>query len=401
MLGRRHEPTKINCPQESSLSPFREVDSLWSAGYTRFMRHSLRVLPLAIIFGVVSAQAQTPAPAPTVECPTTFIIKGRVIAPGEKWDQYHEVLQLDESRLVGWAYTDSTGEFSLPEQMQGAYYVVVRIDGFKEYRERINVGDACSKIVDHFVHLEFDDEVIRPVILDFTGEVNETVDVSELKREFPKKAVDEFQRAQSERLEGQAPRARVRLEKLVKEYPDFYDARNALGSIHLEMKRFREAETEYNEARQLKPNSAAPLVSLGSLYVQEAEASLNPEPGIAGVVVPGGDLGIILSDAREVLTEAIKIKPDASFAYYLLGIAEMRGGSYGKSEENLRRSLEIEPKLRWARIALGNLFIRQNKYKEALIEYDTYLADYKKVSNHSEVERARAKIALELTKPTK
>jgi hypothetical protein len=63
--------------------------------------------------------------------------------------------------------------------------------------------------------------------------------------------------------------------------------------------------------------------------------------------------------------------------------------------------LEIEPKLRWARIALGNLFIRQNKFKEALIEYDTYLADYKKVSNHSEVERARAKVALALTKQTK
>jgi tetratricopeptide (TPR) repeat protein len=358
------------------------------------MRSTLRILPLVVLFGALSAHAQG------TDCATTLVVKGRVIAPGEKWDEYHEILQLDESRLVGWAYTDSTGEFSLPEQPAGMYYIVARIDGFKEYRERLHV-DGCSKIFDHFIHMEFDDEIIRPVILDFTGEVNETVDVAELKREFPKRAVEEFQRAQSERLEGQAPRARARLEKLLNDYPDFYDARNALGSIHLEMKRFREAETEYNEARRLKPNSAAPLVSLGSLYVQEAEASLNPEPGIAGVVVPGGDLEIILSDARDSLAEAIKIKPDASFAYYLLGIAEMRGGQYAKSEQDLRKSLEIEPKLRWARIALGNLFIKQNKFKEALIEYDAYLADYKKVSNRSEVERARAKVALELTKPTK
>jgi len=372
--------------------PQPEVDSLPGAGYTRFMRCSLRVLPLVFFFWTLSAYAQ--------DCPTTFVIKGRVIAPGEKWDQYHEVLQLDESRLVAWAYTDSTGEFALPEQPQGAYYVVVRIDGFKEYRERLSL-DGCDRIFDHFIHMEFEDEVIRPVILDFTGEVNETVDVAELKREFPKKAVDEFQRAQSERLEGQAPQARVRLEKLVAEYPDLYDARNTLGSIHLEMKRFREAETQYNEARRLKPNSAAPLVSLGSLYVQEAEASLHPEPGIAGVVVPGGDLDIILSDAREVLTEALKIKPDASFAYYLLGIVEMHGGRYDKSEQDLRKALEIEPKLRWARIALGNLFIRQKKFKETLVEYDAYLAEFPKVSNRSEVERARAKIALELAKPTK
>src|SRR4029079_19661777 len=111
------------------------------------------------------------------------------------WDEYHEVLQLDESRLVGWDYTDSTGQFALPPQPRGPYYVVVRIDGFKEYRERLSL-DGCDRIFDHFIHMEVEDEVIRPVILDFTGEVNETVDVAELKREFPKKAVDEFQRAQ-------------------------------------------------------------------------------------------------------------------------------------------------------------------------------------------------------------
>ena len=257
-----------------------------------------------------------------------------------------------------------TENFPFPNSPLGQYYVVVRIDGFKEYRERINV-EGCSRIFDHFAYLDFDEEAVRPVILDFTGEVNEVVDVTELKRVFPKKAVDEFERARNERLDGQPDRARVRLEKLVKQYPDFYDARNALGSVYLEMKRYRDAETQYNEARRLKPTSAAPLVSLGSLYVQEAEASLNPQPGVAGVAVAGGDLGIILNDAREVLAAAIKIKPDASFAYYLTGIVEMGSARYPKAEENLQKALEIEPKLRWARLGLGNLYVRQGKLKEA------------------------------------
>jgi tetratricopeptide (TPR) repeat protein len=358
------------------------------------MRRSLGTVPFLVLFVTLSAYAQCS------DTPNAYIIKGRIIAPGEKFDRSYEVLQLDETRLVTWAYTNSNGEFSLPEQPPGLYYVVVRIDGFKEYRERFNV-EGCSKAFDAFIHMEFDDETVQPVILDFTGEVNETVDVSELKRVFPRKAVEEYERARQERLEGQPDRARVRLEKLVKDYPDFYDARNALGSVYLEMKRFRDAEAQYNEARRIKPNSAAPLVSLGSLYVQEAEASLNPQPGIAAIVLPGGDLGIILNDAREVLAQAIKIKPDASFAYYLAGITEMLGGRYEKSEQNLRKALEIEPKLRWARLGLGNLFARQSKFKEALAEYDLYLADYKKVANRPEVERARAKVALELTKQTK
>ena len=358
-----------------------------------------RVGPLLFLLTAVSANAQEGGfcgPDP----PTTFTIKGRVIAPGADFDRYHEILQLDETRLVAFGYTGSTGEYKLPEQPAGQYYIVVRIDGFKEYREKLYV-QGCTKIFDHFIFLEFDDEIIQPVILDFTGEVNEIVDVTELKRTFPKKAVTEFERAREDRLAGDPNRARVRLEKLVAEYPDFYDAHNALGSVYLEMKRFRDAEKQYNEARRLKPTSAAPLVSLGSLYVEEAEASIHPPAGVVGVVVPGGDLGIILGDAREVLAEALKLKPDASFAYYLAGIAEMRGGSYAKAEENLRKSLEIEPKLRWARIALGNLYIRQGKLKEALAEFDAYLAEFKKVSNRPEVEQTRGKIVAQLEKVSK
>ena len=121
-------------------------------------------------------------------------IKGRVIAPGADFDRYHEILQLDETRLVAFGYTGSTGEYTIPEQPAGQYYIVVRIDGFKEYREKVYVT-GCTKIFDHFIFLEFDDEIIQPVILDFTGEVNEIVDVTELKRTFPRKAVTEFERA--------------------------------------------------------------------------------------------------------------------------------------------------------------------------------------------------------------
>ena len=360
------------------------------------MRPNLAALPLMILLAS-SVYAQN--------CPVaidSYTIRGRVIAPGERWDRYHEVLQFNEVRLVTWDYTDSTGQFSLPAQPAGEYYIVVKIDGFKESKERIRV-DGCIPVFDHFAYLDFDDElVIAPIILDFTGEVNEAVDVVELKRAFPKKAVDEFERARQERLQNEVDRARVRLEKLVKEYPDFYDARNALGSVYLEAKRYRDAETQYNEARLLKPTSAAPLVSLGSLYVQEAEASLNPEQKVgAGIVVPAADLGIILSDAREVLTDAIKIKPDASFAYYLMGIVDFRGGNHQKAEENLRKALEIEPKLRWSRLALGNLFVKQGKLKEALVEFDTYLVDYKNVNNRPDVEGVRARIAQQLAKETK
>jgi tetratricopeptide (TPR) repeat protein len=325
-----------------------------------------------------------------------MLVQGRVIAPGEKFDSYHEVLLLDEERLVSYGYTNSTGEYRIPPQPRGKYYIVVRIDGFKDYRERVDLF-GCGAIVDHFIFMEADEEPIKPVILDFTGEVRETVDVSELKRVFPPNAVAEFERARKDRLRGEPERAQTRLEKLLREYPDFYDAHNVLGSVYLEKKKFREAETQYNKARDLRPNSAAPLVSLGSLYVQEAEASTSG-PGDIAVF---GDIGIMFDDAKTVLLEAVKIKPDASFAHYLLGIVFLREGQHARSEESLRRALEIEPKLRWARLGLGNLYLKEGKLPEALAEFDAYLAEFKKMANTPEVQQVRGKIAAELARKPK
>jgi tetratricopeptide (TPR) repeat protein len=320
-------------------------------------------------------------------------VKGRVIAPGASFDSYHEVLQLDEQRLMGWGYTNSTGEFSISPQPPGRYYIVVRIDGFKEYRNRIDV-DGCDFVHFEFAFMEPEAEPIPQVILDFTGEVNEVVDVADLKRQFPRKAVLEFERAKEERLKGQSNLARNRLEKLLREFPDFYDARNALGSVYLEAKKFREAEIEYNKARELRPSSAAPWVSLGSLYIQEAEAAADDDN--SDVLLIAADTGVILDDAKSVLEQAVKLKPDAAFAYYLLGVAQWRSRQEPKGELNLRKALSLEPKLRWSRLALGDMYIKQGRLREALAEIDAYLVEFKKVANTPEVQKVRDKIAAEL-----
>src|SRR5262245_35793238 len=134
------------------------------------MLHRMLASFVFVVLAAANAYAQESFCGPNP--PTTFSISGRVIAPGERWDSYHEILQLDESRLVGYDYTNSNGEFTLPPQPPGNYYVVVRIDGFKEYKDRVRV-EGCDKIVTHFIFMEFEEEPIRPVILDFTGEVNE------------------------------------------------------------------------------------------------------------------------------------------------------------------------------------------------------------------------------------
>ena len=58
---------------------------------------------------------------------------------------------------MGWGYTNSTGEYSLPEQPGGRYYIVVRIDGFKEYKERVDLT-VCPQLYTHVVFMDADND---------------------------------------------------------------------------------------------------------------------------------------------------------------------------------------------------------------------------------------------------
>jgi Tfp pilus assembly protein PilF len=324
---------------------------------------------------------------------STCGVFGYVVAPGYAWDQYVEVLQIRDYHLMNYTYTDTTGKFSLPALNGSDYYdVVVRIDGYADYRERINAFE-CRGTERRTLYMEREPNPVVPLVLDFSGEANEKVDISELRKAIPPKMVSELEKAQRDRIRNDFARARQRLEAIVKTAPDFYAAHNVLGTVYLELKMLRPAEAEYNKAHALRPKSAAPLISLGSLYVQETEAIVDLERNRGTIALLQGDLGIVLDDAHAVLTEAIQLRPEASFAHYLLGIVAFKSADYAKAEDLFNRAIDIEPRLRWARLALANLYIREAKWQKALLELDTYLEDFPKVRNHLEVQAARDSVA--------
>jgi Tfp pilus assembly protein PilF len=318
---------------------------------------------------------------------------GFVVAPGYAWDQYVEVLQIRDYHLMNYTYTDRTGKFSLPALNGSDYYdIVVRIDGYADYRERI-MAFGCESSVRRTIFMEREPNPVVPLVLDLSGEATEVVGISELRKTIPAKIMSEFERAKKDRVQNDVDRARQRLEAIVKAAPEFYAAHNVLGTVYLELKMFRPAEAEYNEAHHLRPKSAAPLISLGSLYVHEAEAIVDLEHDRGTVALLEGNFGIVLDDARSVLTEAIRLRPEASFAHYLLGIVAFKSADYAKAEDLFNRALDIEPRLRWARLALANLYIREAKWQKALLELDAYLEDFPKVMNRLEVQIARDRVA--------
>ena len=184
----------------------------------------------------------------------------------------------------------------------GSYEVLVNAEGFEPVRWPVGVGDGVRTVV---VTIPLKEEQKRQ-----SGPVANasSVDVTELSRRYPKKAVQDYEKAVDENRKGNYDKALTLLKSVVELAPDLYSAHNTLGTVYQKMNRYREAEDEYKRARELSPGSDEPLVNLGGLYVQESDDRASEGAGVVGK---------ILEDARALLEQALNMK-QSSMAYYLL-----------------------------------------------------------------------------------
>jgi tetratricopeptide (TPR) repeat protein len=339
-------------------------------------------IALALVFFASSAWAQIS----TVNRggPASFGISGRIIVPVANFQEQFEVLLVQNlAQPVQATVADSQGRYRFSGLPRGTYYIHVKIDGFQEVRQRV---DLNSETIMNII-LDFEEERIVKPPTDFSGENVEVVDISDLSKTYPSAVIEKLKAANKEFESGNYVKALPLLEEIVREVPELYQAHRLLGVTYQKQSRYRDAESEYRTASELRPASAAPLINLGSLYVQEAEAS----SGQGSAVVRG-----ILNEALASLNQALKLKPDASFGYYLLGVTYYRSAFYEDAEDNLKRSLELAPDLLDARLALANVYIKMQEWPNVITQLDAYLASNPKPEMRALVLTMRSKVVARL-----
>jgi Tfp pilus assembly protein PilF len=294
-------------------------------------------------------------------------------------DIFEVLLVQNLAQPVQATVADSQGRYRFTGLPRGTYYIMVKIDGFQEVRQRVDMNtDTIMNII-----LDFEEERNVKPPTDFSGEDLEVVDVSDLSKTYPPAIIDKVNTATRDFQNGDFAKALPLLEEVVREAPDFYQAHRLLGVSYQKQGRHRDAESAYRTAADLRPMSAAPLINLGSLYVEEAEASA----GQGSAVVRG-----ILNEALASLNEAVKLKPDAPFAYYLLGVTYHKSAFYEDAEDNLKRALELAPDLIDARLALANVYIKMQEWPNVITQLDAYLASNPKPAMRELVLSMRAKV---------
>ena len=215
------------------------------------------------------------------------------------------------------------------------------------------------------------------------GAADDIVDLNELGRNHPKKALQDYDKALEEIHKGNNAKAIDILTGVVRLAPDFYSAHNTLGTLYQKASRFRDAETEYRAAHNLNARVSDPLVNLGSMFIDEAAA----RSGEGAAVV-----GKILDDALDILEEALKIKRSAA-AYYFLGTAYYKSTFYEEAEENLKRALQMDGHVPGTRLMLANLYMKEQKWQTALEQFDAYLIENPRAADRAQIEETRSKVA--------
>jgi len=296
-------------------------------------------------------------------------IRGQILLPTTQSQGRTEVILEKSGAFLARTFSDNEGHFRFINLSDGEYVVIVKLDGYDEARETANFGR----------------DGISMMSLTMTRKAVVEPDSTQLLyASYPRKVVDDYLKALEESRKGNSATAVKNLEGIVKALPDFHQAHNALGTLYQKSHRFPEAEKEYNTAQRLGHGSEA-LVNLGSLYIQIAEGARDTRDT--------RNFGAALDEAVRALNLAIRIDPGSAKAYYYLGTTYYTGGQFLKAEEHLLHALQLEKGMGTAELVLANVYMKQQKWTEALECLDAYLRDNPKAADRDQIAQTRAKVA--------
>jgi len=311
-----------------------------------------------------------------------LFIRGKIVVQNQHdFDERVEVrLEKSSAQALQTTYTDTSGNFEFHNLAPGAYYIGVTKEGFEPVHQVVEIfNNFNSYSVTIFLSkpaVEFRD---KPTGVDAADP--DIVDLSQMKENFPKKAVQDYEKALDEKQKGKLESAVKLLEEAIQIAPTFFHAHNNLGIVYQMLKRFPDAEREYKRSHELSAKTERPLVNLGNLYIEESKENRDKEAQ-----------GKLLDQALDSLEEAVKLNPRSAVGYFLLGQANYQSSFFEEAENAFKKTLDLDPRISSARLMLANVDVKLERWDDVLTNIDAYLKENPKASDRASVEQMRARI---------
>jgi len=327
-----------------------------------FLLRVLVLLPIALPASVLSQVTQ--------EC--SIIGELRVVR-GSFPNKRIQVNLETRGATAATVYADNEGKFFFPGLQGNLYHVVINDDDFQAVDERVAVTPLanCTAILMITLNpksaastataepnrpganahmMDNDVSTGKQGASRVSGANPYVVNQSEYAK-LPPKALKEFKAGLNSDQKGHPEEAISHYQKVLKMAPDFYPARNNMGTAYLSRGDFESAETEFRNVIQANNSDAAAYFNLGNAFLLTKR----------------------YDEASRSIGEGLQKQPNSALGLFLLGSVHARTHHRQEAEKSLRRALEIDAGLSNAHLALVNLYVEEGRVVDAIGELKEFL----------------------------
>jgi tetratricopeptide (TPR) repeat protein len=237
--------------------------------------------------------------------------------------------------------TDPQGKFNFDGLPLSTFHLTIEGQGFRPYASQIDI--SMSKMAYEQITLKLDKEPeAKPVPPEGpAGSLNARI------AQIPPAARKEFE-AGKRRMDAHDAAGSVQhFQKAIALYPQYAEAYQLLGVVHLEGGKLQEAEPELQKSTEIEPNLSTAHFALGvcrNLMAKYAEA-------------------------ETALLRGLELDPEAADGHYELAKTYWMLGRVQAAEPQAEKAVSLRPGLAGAHILLGDIDLHKRDAQGALKEY--------------------------------
>jgi tetratricopeptide (TPR) repeat protein len=266
-------------------------------------------------------------------------------------------------------YTDSQGTFGFHSLQPEGYEVTINDDQYQPVRVAAEIHPtSLSPTV--FLDIRL---IPKSAASDATpaprqqGSNPDLMDIREYSRNVPKKALKEFEKGVASDRDNKKEEAIAHYRKAIAIAPDYYPARNNLGTLYLGKSPpdFKSAEEQFREAIRLDQNEAQAYFNLSNVLM----------------------LTDRLPEAQTTLAAGLQHRPDSAPGNFLQGCLYVRTGKLAEAESSLQNAVRLDSKMPQPYLKLVNLYLRQNRREDAITQLQAFLKGFPTAADAPKAQR--------------
>ena len=287
----------------------------------------LTVLALLFLFASITAWAQG-----------GHFIKGQVRYDNGQFASYVVVrLRSEKAGYMNDTKTDDMGKFTFDGLPLSTFHLTIEGQGFHPFSVDEDITMSKQAFEQITLHLIKDPNAKEGAP---NGSVNARIS------QIPPKARKEYEAGQKS-MDQDAAGSMQHFQKAIELYPQYAEAYQLMGALHLQGGKLPEAETDFQKATDLEPNLTRAYFALGMCRNYLAK----------------------YTDAEAALLKGLELDPESADGHYELAKTYWNLQRFQDSETQAQKAVALKPDLAGVHVLEGDLALQKHDMPGALKEY--------------------------------